>query len=333
LNLDHWRGRRVLVTGAGGFIGSHLTEALVRAGARVRALHRYNSAGSWGQLEILPSEIRQELEVVLGDVRDPASVASAVEGCGWVFHLAALIGIPYSYAAPESYAQTNVLGTLNVLQACRAQGVERLVHTSTSEVYGTARHVPMDEGHPLQAQSPYAATKIAADKLAESFHLSFGLPVATVRPFNTFGPRQSARAVIPTLASQIAAGAEKVLAGSLDTVRDFTFVTDTARGFLAVADCPAAVGQALNLGTGVGVSIEEVGRRLLALAGSGAELCRDERRVRPERSEVRQLVSDARKVQAMTGWRPLVSLEEGLRQVLEGFRQLPAVRRPEVYAV
>ena len=174
-SLDGWRGRRVLVTGAGGFIGSHLTEALVRAGARVRALHRYNSAGSWGHLELLPSEIRQELEVVLGDVRDPASVASAVEGCGWVFHLAALIGIPYSYAAPESYVQTNVLGTLYVLQACRAQGVERLVHTSTSEVYGTARHVPMDEGHPLQAQSPYAATKIAADKLAESFHLSFGL--------------------------------------------------------------------------------------------------------------------------------------------------------------
>jgi NAD dependent epimerase/dehydratase len=329
----NWRGRRVLVTGAGGFIGSHLTEALVRAGAKVRALHRYTSNGSWGLLEALPVEVRSEVEVVLGDIRDPLSVTSAVDGCGWVFHLAALIGIPYSYTAPDSYVQTNVVGTLNVLQACRAQGIERIVQTSTSEVYGTARYVPMDENHPLQAQSPYAATKIAADKLTESFHLSFGLPVTTVRPFNTFGPRQSTRAVIPTLAAQIVGGASKVFAGSLDTIRDFTFVTDTAAGFLAVAGCPNAIGQTLNLGTGTGVTIEHVGRLLLARAGSRASLYRDEQRVRPGASEVLRLVSDTRKVQGLTDWQPRVSLEEGLGRVLESLRQPSAVLRPEIYRV
>src|SRR6059058_1121530 len=253
------RGKKVLVTGAGGFIGSHLVDALVRHGCRVRAMLHYDARAHRGNLEFLDPAILKEIETVSGDVVDPFFVAHAVHGCEAVFHLAALIAIPHSYIAPASYVQTNVVGTLNILEACRAHGVERLVHTSTSECYGTARYTPIDEEHPLQGQSPYSASKIGADKVVESYHLSFGLPVATLRPFNTFGPRQSARAVIPTIISQIAAGAAEVRLGALDPTRDFMFVTDTAAAFLAVGTAPPerVVGQVLNAGTGREISIRD----------------------------------------------------------------------------
>src|SRR5262245_32651514 len=248
--------KRVLVTGAGGFIGSHLTEALVRSGAAVRAMVHYNGRGDWGQIGLLPRDVQEKLEVVLGDVRDRTGVRKAVEGCEIVFHLAALIGIPYSYVAPQSYVETNIVGTLNVLEACRDCGVQRLLQTSTSEVYGTAQYTPIDERHPLHAQSPYAATKIGSDQLTYSYFAAFGMPIVVVRPFNTFGPRQSTRAVIPTIITQALASSEIQL-GSTTPVRDFLFVRDTAHGFMAAADAriEKVAGEVINLGTGRGVTI------------------------------------------------------------------------------
>ena len=307
--MSAWSGRRVLVTGAGGFIGSHLTERLVELGAAVRALVEYNSLGSWGWLDESPA--KRDVEVVLGDVRDRDSVRAAAEGVEVVFHLAALIAIPYSYEAPESYVQTNVIGTLNVLRAAQEAGAGLVVHTSTSEVYGSARYVPIDEAHPLQGQSPYAASKIGADKMAEAFHLSFELPVATLRPFNTYGPRQSARAVIPTVITQLLAG-DRVSLGNLAPTRDFTYVTDTVEAFVKVADCPEAVGRVLNSGSGKEISIGELVERIEAVLGKRAPVEREEARVRPPGSEVERLCANADAARQLLGWEPAVSLDEGL---------------------
>jgi NAD dependent epimerase/dehydratase len=326
-------GKRVLVTGAGGFIGSHLVEHLVGLGARVRAFVKYNGRGDWGMLERLPAQVLEQVEVVAGDVRDPFFVRRAVAGCSHVFHLAALIGIPFSYHAPADYLAVNAGGTLNLLQACREEGVERLVHTSTSETYGTAQRVPIDEDHPLQAQSPYAASKIAADKMAEAFHLSFELPVVIVRPFNTFGPRQSARAFIPTVISQALTRPE-VRLGSLEPVRDLTYVADTVEGMVQVGLCDRAVGRVVNLGTGQGWSVGEVARRILELVGRPElPIRQDPQRLRPPASEVMRLVSDNRLARELCGWQPRHSLDQGLTQTIAWVRMNLEHYRPEQYQV
>jgi len=310
-----WKGRRVLVTGAGGFIGSHLCERLAAEGARVTALVHYNSRSDWGNLELCPAAVRRRLKVVAGELTDPRSVLEAAAGQDTIFHLGALIAIPYSYAAPSSYVAVNVQGTVNVLEAARRSGARRVVHTSTSETYGTARYVPMDEEHPLQGQSPYSASKIGADKLAESYHRSFGLPVVTVRPFNTYGPRQSARAVIPTILTQLLAGRPALRLGSLTPVRDFTYVDDTVDGFLRAARAPRAVGEVVNLGSGRGVSVGELARRAAGVCGVRCRLVRERQRVRPKDSEVMRLVCDARKARRLLGWKPQVNLDQGLERV------------------
>ncbi len=320
----------VLVTGAGGFIGSHLCEALVRDGAGVRALVHYNSRNDWGGLEHLPPDIRDQIEVVTGDVRDPFAVRAAVRGCGTVYHLAALIAIPYSYRSPQAFFETNVLGTLNVLQAARDEGVARVVHTSTSEVYGTARQVPIEESHPLQAQSPYAASKIGADKVAESFHLAFGVPVVTVRPFNTYGPRQSARAVVPTIAVQALAG-RRVALGALTPTRDLLYVADTARGFIAAGRCGRALGQVVNLGSGREISIGDLACTIIAICDTGVPVTMDPARLRPAASEVERLCASNARARDLFGWQPQVPLEEGLRRVVDDLRANLSRYKPEVY--
>lgn len=309
-----WQGRRVLVTGAGGFIGSHLTERLVELGASVRALVRYTSSGNWGWLDHSPR--KDDIDVVLGDVQDFFSVRKAMHDREVVFHLAALIGIPYSYHAPQSYVHTNVEGTLNVLQAARELKTERIVCTSTSEVYGTAQYVPIDESHPLQGQSPYSASKIAADKLAESYFCSFDVPVAVVRPFNTYGPRQSARAVVPTIITQALAGGQ-IRLGSLSPTRDFTFVSDTVAGFVSTAANQQSVGQVMNFGNGAEISIADLASAIGRLLGKELTLVAEDDRVRPENSEVERLCADATKARTLLGWKPQVSLEDGLRQTIE----------------
>ena len=311
----------VAVTGADGFIGSHLTEALVREGYRVRALAQYNSFGSWGWLDTVPDDVRDQIEVVSGDVRDAGSMRSFLTDIDVVCHLAALIAIPYSYLAPASYLDTNAGGTLNVLEAARALGVGRVIHTSTSEVYGTARTVPISEEHPLQAQSPYSASKVAADKLAESYHLSFELPVVTVRPFNTYGPGRLTRAVIPTVISQIAAGAREISLGSLDPTRDFNFVADTAEAFVSVvrADADDVVGRVFNAGSGHEISIGDTVSLIGEVMGVEVEPILDPARVRPAGSEVQRLVCDSSALHAATSWKPAHSLEEGLRTTAEWF--------------
>jgi len=329
----NWNGTEVLVTGAGGFIGSHLVEELVRRGAKVRAFVHYNSRSDWGQLEHVPDSAPASVEVVAGDVRDPFFVRTAVEGCDVVFHLAALIPIPYSYLAPQSFIETNVLGTLNVLEACRAGGVARLVHTSTSETYGTAQRVPMDETHPVQAQSPYAASKIGADKLVESYVRSYGLPAVTVRPFNTFGPRQSARAVVPAIAVQALARRKRIAVGSIEPVRDFSYVADTVCGLVAAAELDDGAGEVFNLGTGEGVSVGEVGKMILELCGNGAALVLDEQRVRPASSEVMQLVCDSTRLRTRTGWKPEVALREGLERTLEYIARHLDEYKADLYSV
>jgi NAD dependent epimerase/dehydratase len=307
----------VLVTGAGGFIGSHLVERLLQSGRRVRALVRYNGRGSWGHLDALQPSPPENLEIRLGDVTDAGFVRDLVSGCDLVLHLAALIGIPYSYHAPASYLAVNLGGTLNVLEACRQVRVRRVVVTSTSEVYGTARYTPIDEAHPLQAQSPYAASKIAADKLAESYYCSFDLPVVTLRPFNTFGPRQSARAVIPTVLTQALAGAQEVRLGNLDPKRDFTYVDDTVSAFLLAAEAPGLEGQVIHFGQGKAVSVGELARLCLQMAGSDAVLTSVPERQRPEKSEVGLLLCNAARARALLGWQPRVTLEEGLRRTAD----------------
>jgi NAD dependent epimerase/dehydratase len=317
------RNKDVLVTGAAGFIGSHLVDALVRRGARVRALVHYNAQASVGNLQWIPPDVLADVKVVHGDVNDAEFIKRLVDGCDLVFHLAALIAIPYSYLAPRSYVQTNVTGTLNVLEAVRDCKTPRLIHTSTSEVYGSARYVPMDEAHPLQAQSPYSATKIAADKLVESYVRSFATPAVTVRPFNTFGPRQSARAVIPTVIGQALARPEVIRLGATAPVRDFTYVSDTVDGFMAAAESDAVSGGCFNLGTGHGVSIGDLARSILDLMGVSARVEEDAQRIRPEGSEVDRLVSTHKAFREATGWQPRIGLSEGLQRTVNFFRERP----------
>lgn len=309
-------GQEVFVTGAEGFIGSHLAEELVRAGCRVRALVLYNSFNSWGWLDHLEPEIRKSLEVVPGDIRDPAGIKKAMKGCDIVFHLAALIAIPYSYQCPASFLDTNIKGTLNVLEAANELGVARVVHTSTSEVYGTARFVPITEDHPLQAQSPYAASKIGADQVALSFHASFGTPVTIIRPFNTYGPRQSARAVIPTIITQIAMGKKKINLGSLHTTRDFSYVKDTVQGFMALAQAAGVIGEVINIGSNFEISIGETLRLVADIMGKRIEVETDEQRIRPAKSEVERLWADNAKARNLAGWEPGYAKLEGFRQGL-----------------
>ena len=311
-------GKTVFVTGADGFIGSHLVELLVAAGARVRAMTYYNSWNEKGWLRDVPAQTLAELELFGGDIRDAERVRQGIRGCDYVCHLASLIAIPYSYDSPRSYVETNVVGALNVLQACRESDVlTRLVHVSTSEVYGSAQKVPIAESHPLVGQSPYSASKIAADKLAESYHLSFDLPVVTARPFNTFGPRQTARAVIPTIASQLMAGCKSLKLGALSPTRDFNFATDTAAGMLALALCKEAEGQVVNIGSGEEWSIARTVELLCEIVGRRVEVISDESRIRPEKSEVNRLVADNRKIAALTGWHNQVTFREGLARTVE----------------
>ena len=311
---------RVLVTGADGFIGSHLTEELVKSGEKVTAFCLYNSFGTLGWIDTLPKEIRSEIEIFTGDVRDPNGVRTAMRGQQRVFHLAALIAIPFSYHSPDSYVDTNIKGTLNVLNAARELGTERVMVTSTSEVYGTAQYVPIDEKHPFQGQSPYSATKIGADRLAESFYRSFDLPVTIVRPFNTYGPRQSGRAVIPTIISQLLAGQQEIHLGKLSPTRDFNFVKDTAHGFMAIANCPAALGQELNIATGEEYSIGDLANELIAQINPNAKIVCEEERLRPEKSEVNRLLGDSTKMRALTGWKPEYTFEQGLAETVAWIR-------------
>lgn len=314
----------ILITGADGFIGSHLVETAVCDGHQVRAFVHYNSFNSWGWLDRISPDVRGQFEVVAGDIRDPHGVQAAVRGCGAVLHLAALIAIPFSYRSPHSYVATNVTGSLNVLQASRECGVERLVCTSTSEVYGTAQFVPITESHPLNAQSPYAASKVGADQLALSFHRSLEVPVTVLRPFNTYGPRQSARAVIPTIITQIAAGARQIRLGALHPTRDFTFVRDTARAFLQIAGCEAALGRVVNVGNGFEISIEETAALIGEAMEVEVEVVLDQERLRPARSEVDRLVAGTELAQDLFGWEPTYrgrdGLLRGIRETAEWFR-------------
>jgi NAD dependent epimerase/dehydratase len=314
------KGKRVLVTGSDGFIGSHLTEALLATGCDVRAFVFYNSFNSWGWLDSLSDDVKSSLDVFAGDVRDPNGVRDAMRGIDVVFHLAALIGIPFSYHSPDSFVDTNVKGTLNVLQAARETGTERIVVTSTSEVYGTAQYVPIDEKHPVQGQSPYSASKIGADRMAESFHRSFGLPVTIVRPFNTYGPRQSARAIIPTVLTQLLSGSREVLLGALHPTRDLNYVADTVSGFIALAACDEAVGREVNIGSGAEISIGDLAKLLIEVVDPAVRIVLDEQRLRPADSEVERLLCDNRLIEALAGWRPQVPLRDGLERTLAWFR-------------
>jgi NAD dependent epimerase/dehydratase len=318
-------GKKILVTGADGFIGSHLVEELVRRGHDVRAFVVYNSFSSWGWLDHSDKTVRSAIDVFLGDVRDPHGVRTAMRDCDVVLHLAALIAIPYSYHSPDTYVDTNVKGTLNVLQAARELGVSKVVHTSTSEVYGTARFVPITEEHPLQGQSPYSASKIGADQMATAFFNSFGTPVAIIRPFNTYGPRQSARAILPTVITQIAAGMRSLKLGALHPTRDFNFVRDTVRGFIAVAESDRAVGQVINIGTNFEVSIGEAVEMIAELMGAEVTVVTEEARLRPANSEVERLLADNTRAREMLGWVPQYAGRDGLRrglmETIEWFRE------------
>ena len=325
-------GKKVLVTGATGFIGSHLVERLVELGADVRAFVHYNSRSDYGLLEIVDAKVLASVEIFPGDLKDPDGVRRAVRGSEMVFHLGALIAIPYSYRNPFDFVQTNIAGTANVLNAALEYGVERLVHTSTSETYGTAQYQPIDEAHPLVGQSPYSASKIGADKLAESYFLSFDMPVATIRPFNTYGPRQSARAVIPTIITQALAGG-KLKLGSTTPKRDFNYVGDTVSGFLAVASSPKAIGEVINIGSGRTVSIAEVIEEVGAIVGRPLEIETDAARIRPEKSEVGLLLADTRKAAQLLRWKPEVRLSEGLRRTVEWIAANRERYKPQMYNV
>lgn len=314
--MQFYGGKEVLVTGAGGFIGSHLTEELVKLGAKVRVLLRYNSQNRQGLIDYLPKDIRGSLDVFWGDLRDPQSVAKAVSGIRIVFHLGALIGIPYSYLNPLGVVQTNVVGTANILDACKDHQVEKLIHTSSSEVYGTAQYAPINEAHPLQGQSPYSATKIGTDKLAESYYRSFALPLTILRPFNTYGPRQSARAIIPTIITQALTG-ERIKLGSLEPRRDFTYITDIIDAFLKVGQCQDALGQTINVGSGHELSVRDLVKRISSILGKDVQIECEPARVRPQKSEVERLICDNSKAKAILHWEPQIPLDEGLTKTIQ----------------
>jgi len=324
---------KILVTGAEGFIGSHLTELLVNEGYDVRAMVQYNSFNNWGWIDTFDKETKDKLDIFLGDVRDPNGVRTAMEGVDAVFHLAALIAIPYSYHSPDMYVDTNIKGTLNILQAARDLGTKRILVTSTSEVYGTAQYVPIDEKHPYQGQSPYSATKIGADRLAESFYRSFNLPVTIVRPFNTYGPRQSARAVIPTIITQLLSGKEEIKLGSLTPTRDFNYVKDTARGFLEIYKSDKTIGEEINVATQREISIGDLANELIRQINPNAKIICDEQRVRPEKSEVNRLLGCNEKIKRLTNWAPRYTFEEGLAETIEFLRNNLDKYKVDIYNV
>ena len=323
--------RKVLVTGADGFIGSHLVEGLLEKGYDVKAFTMYNSFNTWGWLDTLPKEKLDQIEVFCGDIRDPNGVREAMKGVDGVFHLAALIAIPFSYHSPDSYVDTNIKGTLNVLQAARDSEPEKILITSTSEVYGTAKYVPIDEKHPFQGQSPYSATKIGADRLAESFYRSFNLPVSIVRPFNTYGPRQSARAVIPTIISQLLSGKEEIKLGSLTPTRDFNYVKDTVAGFIAIAESEKTVGEEINIATQKEISIGELAQVIIAQINPGAQVICDEDRLRPAKSEVNRLLGSNEKIRKLTDWTPQYTFEQGIAETIEWMKQNLASYKSDIY--
>ena len=326
----NWNKKSVLVTGAGGFIGSHLTEHLVDLNANVKAFVRYNSRSDWGLLELLPQEKLNSIAVIMGDLKDADAVRYAAKNVDIIFHLGSLIAIPYSYIHPRETIETNILGALNVLTATKENGIEKLIHTSTSEVYGTARYVPIDENHPLQGQSPYSASKIGADKIAESFFKSFSLPVAIIRPFNTFGPRQSARAVIPTIITQ-ALTKEKIFLGSLHPTRDYTYVEDVVEGFIKVTELHKSIGEVINIGSNFEISIEDLANKIISLAGKNAEIITDTVRVRPQDSEVERLWCDNTKAKRLLGWEPTTSLDKGLKKTIEWISDNINLYKSELY--
>lgn len=323
--------KKVLVTGADGFIGSHLTESLLEKGYEVKAFVMYNSFNTWGWLDTFPKEKLDEIEIVSGDIRDPNGVKEAMKGVDGVFHLAALIAIPFSYHSPDSYVDTNIKGTLNVLQAARALETERVLITSTSEVYGTAQYVPIDEKHPFQGQSPYSATKIGADRLAESFYRSFNLPVSIVRPFNTYGPRQSARAVIPTIITQLLSGREELKLGSLTPTRDFNYVKDTVAGFIAIAEADNAIGEEINIATQREISIGDLANVIIAQINPRVKIIGDEHRLRPEKSEVNRLLGSNEKIKRLTGWEPKYTFAQGIEETIEWIKNNLKHYKSDIY--
>jgi len=326
------KDEKILVTGAGGFIGSHLTEKLVKEGAKVKAFVRYNSRNDFGMLEMLPARIRKNIEIIAGDLRDTDAVRKAVKGCNLIFHLGALIGIPYSYFHPREVVETNVLGTLNVLSACRETGIEKVIHTSTSEVYGTAIEIPITEEHPLQGQSPYSASKIGADKIAESFYLSFGLPVAIIRPFNTYGPRQSPRAIIPAIIIQ-ALKSKKVCLGALSPIRDFTYVKDTVEAFVKMGEADRTIGKVINVGSNECISTGELVKKIGLLINKKIEVIVEKRRIRPENSEVGRLIADNKKAKDLLQWAPRTSLEKGLKITIDWFKKNLHSYKNDIYYI
>lgn len=327
------KGKKVLVTGAEGFIGSHLTERLVELGADVTALVQYNSFNNWGWIDTFDKNVKDSIRVETGDVRELDGMNRIIKGQEVVMHLAALIAIPYSYLSPMAYVRTNVEGTTNVLEACRMHDVQKIVHTSTSETYGTALYVPIDEKHPMQGQSPYSASKIGADKMAESFYRSFNMPIATIRPFNTYGPRQSARAVIPTIISQILAGKKEIKLGSLTPTRDFNFVKDTAEAFVKIAESDKAIGQVMNAGSNYEITIGDTAKKIIDIIGEDVKIICDEERLRPEKSEVNRLWAENAKIKELTGWVPKYSIDEGLKETIEWIKNNMQYFKTDIYNV
>lgn len=327
------KGKKVLVTGAEGFIGSHLTERLVELGADVTALVQYNSFNNWGWIDTFDKNVLDSIRVETGDIRELDGMNRIIKGQEVVMHLAALIAIPYSYLSPMAYVRTNVEGTVNVLEACRNHDVQKIVHTSTSETYGTALYVPIDEKHPMQGQSPYSASKIGADKMAESFYRSFNMPIATIRPFNTYGPRQSARAVIPTIISQILAGKEEIKLGSLTPTRDFNYVKDTAEAFVKIAESDKAIGEVINAGSNYEISIGDTVKKIINIIGKDVKIVCDEERLRPEKSEVNRLWADNTKIKELTGWAPKYSIDEGLKETIEWIKKHMDSYKTDIYNV
>ena len=329
----NWQGKKVLVTGAEGFIGSHLTERLVELGADVTALSQYNSFNNWGWIDTFDKKILDSIKVVTGDIREYDGMKRIVKGQEVVFHLAALIAIPYSYLSPMAYVRTNVEGTTNVLEACRDYGIEKIVHTSTSETYGTALYVPIDEKHPMQGQSPYSASKIGADKMAESYQKSFNMPIATIRPFNTYGPRQSARAVIPTIISQILAGKREIKLGSLTPTRDFNFVKDTAEAFIKIAESEKTIGEVINSGSNYEITIGDTVKKIINIIGKDVKILCDDERLRPENSEVNRLWADNTKLKELTGWKPNYNIDEGLKETVDWIKNNMKYFKTDIYNV
>lgn len=330
----NWNGKKVLVTGAEGFIGSHLTERLVELGADVTALVQYNSFNNWGWIDTFDKNVKDNIKVITGDVREYDNVKRMVSGQEVIMHLAALIAIPYSYLSPMAYVRTNVEGTTNILEACRdEENIEKIVHTSTSETYGTALYVPIDEKHPMQGQSPYSASKIGADKMAESFYRSFNLPIATIRPFNTYGPRQSARAVIPTIISQILAGKREIKLGSLTPTRDFNYVKDTAEAFVKISESEKTIGEVINAGSNYEISIGDTAQKIIDLIGHDVKILCDEERIRPEKSEVNRLWADNTKIKDLTDWTPKYSIDEGLKETIEWIKNNMQYFKTDIYNV